>query len=80
MNATVQTAQNGLCPLTTSAFNCRGLTKFGYFSAREASAYGAAHIFVSPLGAIQKRNRLKCQGSHRIGCAFLLSRYIPSDA
>ena len=53
MNAYSQTLLIGVCPRTTRAFNCRGLTKFGYFSAREASAYSVAYIFVSPLLAMQ---------------------------
>ena len=54
MNAIIQTLLSGMCPRTTRAFNCRGLTKFGYFSAREASAYGVAYIFVSPSLAMQR--------------------------
>ena len=42
MNANTQTLVSGDCPRTTRAFSCRGLTKFGYFSAREASAYSVA--------------------------------------
>ena len=50
----MQTLLSGVYPRTTRAFNCRGLTKFGYFSAREASAYSVALIFVSPFFAIEK--------------------------